>query len=376
MTALNLIYEQKVKSLAEFCIIKCFNELPITGIDATGVMRGITHINSPTQIVSRGGDALNYYYYNNNFTPTHDWDFGIMEISDSDTSPLYNQVWFNNKIFEVNNIMDHLTDSLNFFFDNNNGIVIDPRYFNLRFRSVWGIGNRLKSISYNYTDQTESSITHVGAIVDMYIYGNVEPGVNYIDQNGIAQIVRNDDHWGSKNIRDDTNNDYTQRLPPLNGSLPKNFLFFNKIDIVVRDFKSNMSYIAPGDLLNDTLRMIYQSIYNININPLNNKLIKYLKKYSKLVKTLNNIYTICPNNSCLNVPPMTIIRDTDLLDCNNGIIDNMTTFTASIYDRLQTRGFLNSKNLERYKANIPSSKLCEIIRVLEDVPSIARQNSQ
>jgi alpha-glucuronidase len=271
--------------------------------------------------------------------------------------------------------MDHLTNSLNYFFDNNNGIVIDQRY-NLRFSTVWGPGNRLKSIVYNYIDQTDGSITQFGVIVDMYIYGNVALGVTYTDPNGVVFQVPNDEHWGSKNIRDTTNTDYIQRLPPLNGLLPKNFLFFNKIDIVVRDGMSNMSYIAPGDLLNDTLRMIYQSIYNINIQPNNNKLIKYLKKYSKLVKTLNNIYTICPHNSCLNISPMTILRNTNILDCNNGIINNMTAFTDSIYNSLEAGGFLNNTNLAPYKTNITSSKLCEILRVLNNIPSIARQNSQ
>jgi hypothetical protein len=48
-----------------------------------------------------------------------------------------------------------------------------------------------------------------------------------------------------------------------------------------------MVYISPGDLFNDTMRMVYSGIYDIDISYGNNKLAKYAKKLSKLLDLFN-----------------------------------------------------------------------------------------
>ena len=68
-----LMYEQIIKALSEPIVIKALKEAnEYLNINYNGWF-----------IVSRGGDALNYYYPVNGYIPTNDWDFGLMRVPNS-----------------------------------------------------------------------------------------------------------------------------------------------------------------------------------------------------------------------------------------------------------------------------------------------------
>ena len=64
------MYEPIIKALAEPIIIKALRE----------ANEFLTRDYNVWFIISRGGDALNYYYPVNGYIPTSDWDFGLMRV--------------------------------------------------------------------------------------------------------------------------------------------------------------------------------------------------------------------------------------------------------------------------------------------------------
>jgi hypothetical protein len=75
-----------------------------------------------------------------------------------------------------------------------------------------------------------------------------------------------------------------------------------------------MYYIAPGDLLTDTMNMIYLSV-NSSVSADNNKLAVYLAKYATLLDVINEFIQLCPDDSCEAINEYIIKRNTDKFVC-------------------------------------------------------------
>lgn len=343
---MNLIFENKVKSLSEFCIINCINNRIVIE-----QLNRIQHL----YLVSRGGDALNYYF--NDFTPTHDWDFGLVTITNGN---LLTQEEFNIRIHIVEIIGRYFAQSLTTYFRDN---VLRDGFRGIEFNFRW-LNSRLSHILFNYT---LGGLQYTNAVIDIYIHDLVQDGTrNASVPHHNNNIVINDQHWFSKiqEIENLTFDEVMNVLPNYNQNL-KLTLFPNKIESVVQDITTRITYISPGDLFNDTLRMIYSSIYNINVDPhpRNNKLVKYMKKLSKLIDIFNNI-GICPNQSCrYNNVARILSRDTNTLDCQGNIINNTQNFKMAIIESLRNQRWVNI--IDQHMINLTSSKkLCEIQYVL------------
>lgn len=225
------------------------------------------------KIVSRGGDALNYYF--DEFEPTHDFDLSIVTLGI--VVPL-NQQQFNMRVNAVTYLGTLFANNLTLFFREN---VMVPEYRNLTFNFIW-VHARLATVQFTYIIR---QVTIVHSVIDIFIHDHVAYGV----MNNILQppmLVPNENYWGRKILQTDipTNDANILRdlLPNFVNGL-KSTLVLNKIDTVVQDITTNMNYIAPGDLFNDTLRMIYQSLYHINVDDNNNKLVKYTKNCQNLL---------------------------------------------------------------------------------------------
>lgn len=340
------IHENQIKSLAEFCVIGCINSTTITN-----------QLNSVQQLklLSRGGDALNYYF--NDFTPTHDWDLGLVTIINGDFN--LDQKEFNQRVEILQTIGKYFATSLTQYFSVN---VINTTYKNIKFNFSWA-NSRLAHILFNYVE-TKTNVNYTNSIIDIYIHDNVLQGVTNQYVPKTQNVVYNDSHWFQK-LQQTQNITFQQLIDiiPNHTSGLKITLFPNKIETIVQDITTKITYISPGDLFIDTLIMVYKSIYNINVDPRNNKLVKYMKKLSKLIDLFNNI-GICPNTTCkYNITSRILSRDTNSLDCFGQPLQNSPNFKTDVINKLKSLGWLNIT--DPVIINLMSSKkLCEIMYVL------------
>ena len=337
-----LLFENKVKSIAEFPVIYVINKYRAEWERDIGL---------DVKIVSRGGDGLNYYFDELEFTPTHDFDLGIVTLGITDQ---LNQQQFNIRVNAVTHLGTLFANNLTLFFREN---VMAPEYRNLTFNFNW-MSERLAIVQFTYKI---GQVTIVNSVIDIYIYDQVAEGVmnNSLQP---SRLVQNERYWARKILQTDIPNNEANILRDLlpnfvNGL--KSTLVLNKIDTVVQDITTNMNYIAPGDLFNDTLRMIYQSLYRINVDDNNNKLVKYTKKLSKLIDIFNRV-GICPESSCrYDVSANILFRTTNIKDCVGNLITSPEQFKEDFLSRfhqtLDVSAFMNIMSVK---------KLCEINYVL------------
>ena len=339
---MNIDYENKVKSLAEICIIDCINNKNF--VDELNKLGNL-------KLVSRGGDALNYYF--NDVTPTHDWDFGLMTIIPNDL--VLTQDEFDKQADIVQNIGDYFASNLSSFFAT---AVIHPSFKDLHFYFRWD-NARLSSVSFNYSTGFNTYISN--AVIDIYMFDDTYTGVvnKLVTPN---QYVTKIKHWINKIKQTDniTNDIYRQDLPQ-HDAIFKKTLFSNKIDTVVQDDTTGMVYISPGDLFNDTMRMVYSGIYDIDVSYGNNKLAKYAKKLSKLLDLFNGV-GICPDKTCkYDITKRILSRNTNNKDCMGKEIKNIKKFKKSCFRKLNKK-YLNIVYTDLDK--ISTKKLCEMLTVL------------
>ena len=130
---------------------------------------------------------------------------------------------------------------------------------------------------------------------------------------------------------------------------------------------TNMIYVAPGDLFNDTLGMLYRSIYDINILPGNNKLINYAKKLSNLIDVFNKM-DICLDNTCSYDINSMILRNTDTKNCDSDILEgneiDKLNYKRSAIDYINSPNVFLENITDHMLNNITVKKLCEIINIL------------
>ena len=358
-------------------IIKSLSEIPISlFINSSQFIEQINSIPN-TYLVSRGGDALNYYFDRQHIVPTHDFDFGLVTLYGDNPTLLLDQSSFDERIRIRDNIGILLANELNNFFNNNlvnTGIIIYSITYSNNPQS-----DRLGSIicEYSYKTWLQDYSRHTNAICDLYILGNVEDGV-INKRNG--RRVRNILHWDSKILpeNDEPILDILHRIPdryPIpylqnrdmnelgHAMQVKEFLVFNKIETLVQDTTSNMYYIAPGDLFNDTLRMVYISMYNINIARNNNKLKKYIIKLSNLIEVFNTM-NMCKYNCNRNPETHMLQCNTNQKGCYNDDIPDIDAYRSGFVDWIDNR---YTKNITIHDIRfIPIKKLCEINKILWD----------
>jgi hypothetical protein len=346
-----LIIEQKIKALMEPLIITAIRDANFTVKQQLG---------DNWHLISRGGDALNYYYGGEYFVPTHDWDLGLVSI------PAINNI--DQQLFDrlrdmCNTVGEEISRRINEFYLNNPqlyftgnplpGVTINSINYN-------HIRTRLGGVIYKYTFNGE---VRENALVDIIVIGNVNQGVKgFPDSRGKRHQIWNTPHFDEK-----FNQISLRALDSMGVKADlksRNTLFKNTFNIIVQDEKSDMKYVAPGDLLTDTMRMIYQSIYDINIAKGNNKLKKYVLKYSILLDRINKMIELCPDNSCIEVSATMISRNTSINDCNGNPIPNMKVFYTDVISRFSKFYNPDYMNNHDHWTLIPSQKLCEMLRIL------------
>ena len=155
------MYEDKVKSLAEFCIISCIN---------SQIVRNELNKIQQLKLISKGGDALNYYFYSD-FIPTHDWDFGIVTIRNDNFSN--DQKQFDDIVTIAETIGTYFATSLTQYFAADSNNVIHTNFQNLTFNYRWAT-SRLSHIMFNYYLE---GVQHNNSLVDIHITDAVEQGV-------------------------------------------------------------------------------------------------------------------------------------------------------------------------------------------------------
>lgn len=339
------IYELKVKALAELCIISCINSPSI--INTLSIIPNL-------KLVSRGGDALNYYF--NKIIPTHDWDFGIVTLRDDDFE--LNQEEFNLRVEITQTIGKFFATSLTEYFKND---IVNEDFEGLKF-NYRCTSDRLSTVSCNIkVDGVVARYT----IIDMFICDRVVSGA--LRHPLLGYVVRNSDHLKHKIPYDLplTNIQALDTLPTyLKNPMLKETIILNKIETVVVDDVTGINYIAPGDLFNDTVRMVYRSIYDININV--NKLARYMKKLSNLIDLFNQA-GICADKTCeYDATAKILHRNTDNLNCD-GI--ELKSDEAIKEFKFKKMTFLHNfgvyiPHIEKYMDIVSVKKFCEIEYVL------------
>jgi hypothetical protein len=341
-----LMYEQIIKALAEPIVIKALKEAnEYLNINYNGWF-----------MVSRGGDALNYYYPVNGYIPTNDWDFGLMRVPNSQidfTTYTNISIW-------LSEWMKKLASELSNHFEKN----VNAKY-NLLFPQLnkdtfyYNKSNfpRLHHIEFEYLYRKEK---FKNIVIDVMVYGNG------LERNSIPNIKG----WESK-FTYDTLLDYYDQMDkqgiPKKSHIdispyiiqyildPEKRYYNNTFELIVQDIKSGMYYMAPGDLLSDTLIMIWQSITNKNVAIKKNKLPKYLIKYSVLLDAINKMINICPKNSCEKINQYILSRNTEN---NKSIIVTEEPVMKEFY--LET--FLHDTAIW---GRVPTSKLAEMVLYLK-----------
>lgn len=357
-----LIYEQTVKALSEMIINYTIN---------IKKYKNIMEKNKNIKFVLRGGDALNYYF--NEFTPTHDFDLGLVTINLENN---LSQDDYNLRIDIVDSVSKIFINNLNLFF---RYFINDDKFKYLDFSENWSNNERLKSIYFRYLYNDR---TYTASIIDFYIFGNVDENViNKIN----GKRVINFSGW-KKKIEDNDTLSISEILNSIEDVQPtinihsftdtsedinlKKYLIFNKIDTIIKDNTSNMYYMAPGDLFSDTMGMIYRSIYNIDV--FHNKLDKYLKKMSKLINLFNTL-NICINNTCKFDINLNILScDTNKFDCDRLPIENVYKWKISFLNKLIKDKIITDKNIDsgfnlliKFIGYLSIKKMCEIKNMLE-----------
>lgn len=354
-TSLYLLYEQQVKSLCEpemISILKEQNE-------------SIQQSNNPTwHLISRGGDALNYYYPEGEFIPTHDWDLGLVSIPANNN---IDQSMYDSLIDFIDRLGETIATRLSNLFRNH---IIDPSFMGLQF-TYSRKSPRLSGVFFTYRlgEQVRSN-----SVSDLYIWGNVSEGVIWKSPRIAHEVdvsYYNTNHFETKydyalmqdlkNFLPDQNNLVSYLQEELNKN--RETLFRNTFNYIIQDINSSMEYVAPGDLLTDTMRMIYQSLYNIKIGQGNNKLDKYIVKYSKLLDVINKMSSLCSGKGCDTITAEVITRDTNNLDCTGKPIQDRNVWGNTRKTELEQwyRGDYLSSNVWQL---VPSKKLCEMVEVL------------
>ena len=333
------MYEPIIKALAEPIIIKALRE----------ANEFLTRDYNGWFIISRGGDALNYYYPVNGYIPTSDWDFGLMRVPNSQIDfTTYTHIsrwlteWMTKLAFELS---DHFEKNVNKKYNLlNNNLYYKKSSF-----------PRLHHIEFEYSYQQEK-IKNI--LIDVVVYGNG------LETNGIPNIkgwepkftydtlLRFYDQMDAKGIPKISHIDIAPRLIH-HIMLPQKRYYNNTFELIVQDTKSGMYYMAPGDLLSDTLIMIWQSITNKDVKK--NKLPKYLIKYSVLLDAINKMINICPKKSCEKITEHILTRNTD----NN---KSLIVTEEPIMKEFYSEEFLHDTTIWD---KVPSNKLSEIILYLK-----------
>ena len=331
-----LFFEQIIKTLAEPIVITTLREMN-NHIDRTYTDQGL-------YMVIRGGDALNYYYPINKYIPTHDWDIVLINV----TKNIITRDEFNIMNGIVKLFMDRLTLNLTQFFkdyvlpfDNSNinaaSQSITPKRNTITFNTYNRMNIRLNTLSYTYSGSGSGSGTGTGSILDLFIGNIIDDGGPDINQekyktkftkesiDELYKTVKQKlfEHYMSKShspkeSRQKAELNYGINVIKEIQSLSKNegggTLYRNAIELIVQDERSGMYYIAPGDLLTDTMNMIYLSV-NSSVSADNNKLAVYLAKYATLLDVINEFIQLCPDDSCEAINEYIIKRNTDKFVC-------------------------------------------------------------
>jgi hypothetical protein len=305
----NLIYEQIIKTLAEPIVSDAIRR-------ANEVLK--TH-HTPQRwfLFNRGGDSLNYYYPINRYVPTNDWDLGIMNMTDTKIDKeTFDWVadWLKTKFLQP------LADELTIFFGGHVkqehmdrlvpivfGGTAQPKYFFVQSPTF----RRLIQLYFIYDDGT--GVRTKNEMIDVMIYGNG------LSEQGIPDILGWENKFEYKDLKNFLRGRELIDNPQLLETYTQEFVdqihrgdrryYDNAYKLLVQDRSSGIYYMAPGDLLSDTLLMIWQTIKNRNIRI--NKLSKYLSKCAILIDAINQMIDICPDDTCEMVNQTILSRNTD-----------------------------------------------------------------
>ena len=304
----DLIYEQIIKTLAEPIISKAI-------LDGNELLR----LREPDEnqkwfLFNRGGDALNYYYPINAYVPTNDWDLGLMNITDTQiTDDLYQEIsgwlkeWLEDLAKKLSRFFTQYVkqeyNNLLYYGLLDNGTI--PEYFNYTNVNTF---TRLHQIYFAYTNSSQAYSKN--EMIDVMVYGNgiydyaddIKGWENKFTYEQLAEYL------GSQGPDLEPLEAYTQYFVDKVNN-PESRFYPNTYKILVKDTVSGIYYMAPGDLLTDTLVMIWQSITNTNITI--NKLTKYLNKCAILIDAINKMIDICPDNTCEMISETILSRDTN-----------------------------------------------------------------
>jgi hypothetical protein len=379
-----LFFENIIKTLAEPKVIEQLNTfntrlqtLPTPGWFA----------------VISGGEALNYYYTSKKYIPTHDWDIRLINVT---TNMITHDIAVDMTEI-VDEFMTKLATDLNTFFR------YDVRAFGVRVSqeepeynikppsdaATSEIINKRNSIrffydhkplskwnylEYEYFDST--GVKSFGRIVDIVVANLIEGsnneskykkkytkesldkmGEDYLNKMGEDYLAQCKLH--PKECKDAVNDAVRDEIIQISNQ-PGGTLYPNSIEIVIQDTLSKMYYIAPGDLLADTMNMIYLSSLNqssVTGVPFQNKLIRYMVKYANLLDVVNEFTDLCPAKSCNQINEYMIQRNTNSFFCD--LYDQPTKM--KIFSSFYSVTYVTTLNY------LTNSKICEMCKVLSTI---------
>lgn len=322
-----LDYSKKVKAISTYTVYKCLNK----------INNNIKEKN--LKFFIKGGESINYYTPLKDNIETYDFDITIAYIN---VSKDLDQTHYNKMYSYTEILLNMLHTELTLFFKNN---VLKDNFKNLSFTKKLGI-NRLSTMQFNYFKN--NSIYRQIPFIDIFIGNNFKKSVRGKSRQKIFILPHYYDIDYSKPIDKNISEFYKNKI-----------IFKNTYNILLKNKESGIYYITPGDLLLDTQRMVYETIYkkkNIKVEKFN----KYNQKLFTLKQSINKLQNICGcSQDCRYDKNLNIIYHNLLnVDCKNTRIYDKDKWQTNKIKQF-SKYFILPKD-----HNIPNIKLCEIANIL------------
>ena len=374
-----LFFENIIKTLAEPKVIETLNRFnnllqtdkPPPSLYAPG-----------WYAVLSGGDALNYYYPSTKYIPTHDWDIRLLNVT-TNIIRTDDAVKMIGQGGTVDQFMTTLRDELNLFFSNivlpfgQNIKVADiiNKRNTIRFFYIHNNTSKWNYLQYEYCDNSVTPhVKRQGRLVDIVVANLINGSYNeskyqkkYTKESldkmyneFLLQCPYLHPDWTPEQCKDaNTANAAVINAIQTASRDPGGTIYPNSIELVIQDTLSGIYYMAPGDLLADTMNMIYlSSIDNTDVSgvPRNNKIARYMIKYANLLDVINKFIELCPGNSCEEITKYVIQRNTN------------SSFVCDWNDENEKHKLFLSVYLPSLTiSNLTISKICEMCKVFETI---------
>jgi hypothetical protein len=263
-------------------------------------------------VVIGGGEAFNYFFRGLQIFETHDYDFRLVSMtSDTPTEVPYHGTLDVIVTTIYKTILSYIAESRPYQF------YIAKHHLNVVFTPITSqevaMGQGPRGIRIDFVGELRD------ALVDLTMYSTELFPAYTFDETPIDKMYMNR---------------MTQSLPP-------DTYGFIKIPMrkhIVQDTETGLYYVKLGYLIWDTVRMLNYSFLAYQASK-QNKLERYLKKYSALLEALSNPQQYMKCNSMKEYVGMCMERTAKKMGCTDPVSGQSTSSKEALIDFAIKEGY-------------------------------------